>query len=73
MEIVKAFENNDMQMHITIQGTHEEPLFRASDIGAVLEMTNIRVMTKDFDQTEKVVSIVYTLGGKQGSKSIYID
>ena len=73
MEIIKAFENNDLNMHVTIRGTHEEPLFRASDIGAVLEMTNIRVMTKDFDQTEKVVSIVYTLGGKQGSKSIYID
>jgi prophage antirepressor-like protein len=65
MDIIKAFENNDMQMHITIQGSHEEPLFRASDIAAVLEMTNIRVMMKDFDATEKGVRIAYTPGGEQ--------
>ena len=41
MEIIKAFENNDLNMHITIQGTREEPLFRASDIGTVLEIKNI--------------------------------
>lgn len=33
MDIIKAFENNDATLHITIHGTHEEPLFRASDIG----------------------------------------
>jgi prophage antirepressor-like protein len=53
MDIIKAFKNNEMTIHVTIQGTHEEPLFRASDIGTVLEMTNIRASIKDFDSTEK--------------------
>lgn len=65
MDIIKAFEYNDMHQHITVQGTHEEPLFRASDVAAVLEMTNIRVMIKDFDNTEKDVRIAYTPGGPQ--------
>ena len=64
MEIVKAFENNDMQMHITIQGTREEPLFRASDIGVVLELTNIRQTIKDFDQTEKCGVIITDIIGR---------
>src|SRR5579872_3852040 len=65
MDIIKTFENNDAGMHITIKGSHEEPLFRASDIASILEMTNIRVMMKDFDQSEKVVSKAYTPGGEQ--------
>jgi len=65
MEIVKAFQNNELSMHITIQGTYEEPLFRASDVGEILEMTNIRVIMKDFDSTEKVVHTIKTKGGPQ--------
>ncbi len=65
MDIVKAFQNNDSNLHVTIQGTQEDPLFRASDIGAILDMTNIRVMTKDFDDSEKVVRNAYTPGGSQ--------
>ncbi len=65
MDIIKAFQNNDTGMNITIQGTHDDPLFRASDIGVILEMTNIRVIMKDFDESEKVVKNAYTLGGYQ--------
>ena len=65
MEIVKAFENNELNIHITIQGTYEQPLFRASDIGAVLGLTNIHATIKDFDPNEKVINSIYTLGGKQ--------
>jgi prophage antirepressor-like protein len=66
MEIVKAFQNNELNIHVTIQGTHEEPLFRASDIGAILEMTNIRQSIKDFDTTEKHgVSITDIIGREQ--------
>ena len=61
MDIVKAFKN----IPIKVQGTHEEPLFRASDIGVVLEMTNIRASIGDFDETEKVVHKVHTKGGPQ--------
>jgi len=66
MEIIKAFENNDLNMHVTIRGTHEEPLFRASDIGSILDMTNIRQTIKDFDHTEKCgVSITDIIGRDQ--------
>lgn len=65
MEIVKAFQNNELTIHVTIQGSYEEPLFRASDIGAVLGITNIHTSIKDFDQTEKVIHTMDTLGGPQ--------
>jgi len=65
MEIIKAFENNEVGMHITIKGTPEEPLFRASDVAAVFEITNIRQNISDFDNTEKVVCLTYTPGGEQ--------
>ena len=53
MEVVKAFNANELHTEIIIKGTFEEPLFRASDIGAVLEISNIRSSIRDFDETEK--------------------
>ncbi len=65
MDIIKTFENNNAGMHITIQGTYEEPLFRATDIGAILDIVKIRNTISDFDSTEKVAHTVDTLGGPQ--------
>jgi prophage antirepressor-like protein len=65
MDIIKAFKDNSMQMHVTIRGTHEEPLFRATDIGAILDIVKIRNTIKDFDNTEKVAHTVETPGGPQ--------
>lgn len=62
MEIVKAFKND---LNVVIKGTVEKPLFRANDIGAILEIANTRSMTKDFDQTEKVVVSIDTPGEAQ--------
>lgn len=53
MEIVKAFNSNNLHADIIIKGTHENPLFRASDIGEILEMGNIRTSIKDFNDTER--------------------
>ena len=53
MEIVKAFNNNELHSNITIKGTIEKPLFRASDIGEILGFNNIRQTIKDYDDTEK--------------------
>jgi len=69
MEIRKAFETNDLSMHVTIQGTHEEPLFRASDIGAILDINDMNSNIKDFDHTEKGKVSIPTLGGKQEIKN----
>ena len=53
MEIVKAFSENNLHTEITIKGTPEEPLFRASDIGEILGLSNIRVTIKDYNETQK--------------------
>jgi prophage antirepressor-like protein len=65
MEIVKAFNENELHTEIVIKGTSENPLFRASDVGNVLEITNIRTSINDFNNTEKVVHTMDTLGGSQ--------
>ena len=65
MDIVKAFNTNDLHTEIVIKGTVNDPLFRASDIGVVLELSNIRMSIADFDESEKVVSTTDTLGGNQ--------
>ena len=65
MEVVKAFNQNELHTEIVIKGTMENPLFRASDIGEVLEMGNIRTTIQHFDDTEKVVHSMDTLGGIQ--------
>jgi prophage antirepressor-like protein len=62
MDIVKAFNANDLHTEIVIKGTVN---VRASDIGVVLELSNIRMSITDFDESEKVVSTTDTLGGTQ--------
>ena len=49
MDIVKAFQNNELSIHVNIQGTHEEPLFRASDIGLILDFNDINNTIKSFN------------------------
>lgn len=65
MDIVKAFNSNNLHTEVVIKGTKTDPLFRASDIGMVLEISNIRTSIMDFDESEKVVHSMNTLGGNQ--------
>uniref|UniRef100_A0A6C0D8M3 Bro-N domain-containing protein n=1 Tax=viral metagenome TaxID=1070528 RepID=A0A6C0D8M3_9ZZZZ len=66
MEIVKAFNNNELHANITIKGTIEHPLFRASDVGEILGFNNIRQTIKDYDNTEKdAVTTSDSTGRKQ--------
>ena len=65
MEIVKAFNTNSLHTEITIKGTLNDPLFRASDIGAILEISNIRTSINEFNETEKVVHAMDSHGGTQ--------
>ena len=65
MDILKAFNTNDLHTEIVIKGTVNDPLFRASDVGVVLEISNIRTSIMDFDDSEKVVHNMNTLGGNQ--------
>jgi prophage antirepressor-like protein len=65
MDIVKAFNSNELHTEIIIKGDVENPLFRASDIGIVLDISTIRSVIRDFNETEKVVLSTHTLGGLQ--------
>ena len=53
MDIVKAFNANDLHTEVVIKGTKTDPLFRASDIGIILEINNIRMSIIYFDESEK--------------------
>ena len=66
MDIVKAFNANDLHAEIAIKGTIDDPLFRASDVGVVLDMVNIRATIVDFDDSEKrAVKVVDSTGRMQ--------
>ena len=65
MDIIKAFNANNLHTEIVIKGTINDPLFRASDVGLVLEMVNVRASINGFDDSEKVVRKSSTLGGER--------
>lgn len=65
MDLIKFFVDNDENIEINIQGTVDEPLFQANQIGKLLGLTNINKNIKDFDQDEKVLTLSYSNGGKQ--------
>ena len=52
-----------MHTEIVIKGTINEPLFRASDIGEILEISNIRSSIHAFDNTERRVDTMDTSTG----------
>jgi prophage antirepressor-like protein len=65
MDILKAFSLLETEYPINIQGTPEEPLFQANQIGKLLGFSNIRENLRDFDSDEKVVFLSDTPGGAQ--------
>ena len=65
MEVIKAFNTNDLHTEIVIKGTYDDPLFRASDVATILEIGNIRPSLQNFDDSEKVIYTMQTQGGMQ--------
>jgi len=65
MDILKAFDILDKTIEINIQGTPENPLFQANQIGKLLEISNIHDSISDFDNDEKVFVLIYSNGGTQ--------
>ena len=65
MDIVKAFNSNELHTEIVIKGTYDSPLFRASDVGEILGISNIRQSIHDFDNTEKDAVITNDATGRQ--------
>ena len=54
MDLIQVFANNTNNITVNIQGTVEEPLFQANQIGELLEIKKIRNSISDFDEDEKV-------------------
>ena len=65
MDIVKAFNSNELHTEIVIKGTYDNPLFRAIDVGEILGISNIRQSIHDFDNTEKDAVITNDATGRQ--------
>ena len=68
MDILKlfVFDNTSHNVNILLD-ENNDPLFRASDIGKVLSITNIHTSIVDFDEEEKVLRTTSTHGGAQAS------
>jgi prophage antirepressor-like protein len=70
MDVVKFFQSSpDKQVTINIQGTEDDPLFQASQIGELLGMGNIRSSLAGFDADEKIdgVHTVDAMGRSQSA------
>ena len=65
MDIIKAFNTNNLNSEIVIKGTHENPLFRASDVALVLDIVSIRSIIRNYNDDEKVTHTIDTMGGQQ--------
>lgn len=65
MDILRIFRIADKNFSVNIQGTYDDPLFQANQIGELLKLSNIRETIKIFDDDEKVVITTDTLGGFQ--------
>lgn len=59
--LVKQFKH----FNIEIYGTYEDPLFKAKDIGQLLEIKDINSTLRDFKHNEKGMHTMHTLGGIQ--------
>ncbi len=65
MDLVKAFTENNQTVRVNIQGTYDDPLFQANQIGELLDIKNIRDTISKFDDDEKGVGTTDTPGGSQ--------
>ena len=59
--VIKQFGNLD----ILIYGTYEEPLFKAKDIGILLDIKDINSTIRDYSERHKGMLFLHTLGGVQ--------
>jgi prophage antirepressor-like protein len=65
MDILKAFKLDDTEVFVNILGTEDDPLFQANQIGTILGISHIRSTIANFDDDEKTVHTIHTLGGNQ--------
>jgi prophage antirepressor-like protein len=62
--LVEQFKHFNIEVH----GTYDEPLFKAKDIGDLLEMRNIREVIKNFNEKQRCdVSLTDAIGRQQNT------
>ena len=66
-ELIVIDERQVLGKNFRIYGDFENPLFLAKDVAEWIEHSNSRMMLDSVEEEEKVVRIVYTLGGNQES------
>lgn len=63
MQQLKAFEFNNQQL--TVYGTTDKPLFKAKEVGKILDIKNIHDNMATIPSKYKVIGKTDTLGGMQ--------
>ncbi len=69
MDLVKAFTENNQTVTVNIQGTHDDPLFQANQIGELLDIKNIRDTLGGFDEDEDEVHVGTTTDTNAGQRN----
>lgn len=62
MELTILEQKDFLGKHITVYGTHENPIFLAKDVAEWIEHTNQRMMLESVDIEEKLKSTILTSG-----------
>ena len=68
MEILQNFIFNRTDHKVTILWENGDPLFRASEIGDVLGIKEIRSVVRDFDDDEVQVRTMHGNAGLRGER-----
>ena len=63
--ILQYFIFDNTEYDVDIIWEKGNPLFKAADIGKILDIQNIHTSIKNFDEDEKTLRQAYTLGGEQ--------
>ena len=72
MDIIKAFKLNEQEIKVNIQGTQDEPLFQANQIGKILDMKNIREVLRKFNEDEDEIHVISTDTNKGVRNNIFL-
>jgi prophage antirepressor-like protein len=65
MDIIRQFEIENKTLPVRILGTEDAPLFLANEIGKMLEIKNIHMTLRKFDEDEKCDIELPTNSGRQ--------
>jgi prophage antirepressor-like protein len=65
MNIIRVFQDEEINKDVVITGTYSNPLFKANDIAEILGLTNVRSVLSHFDSSKKITQNYQTSRGIQ--------